>query len=82
MSYWSIMTRNSEEQMLVEEHGFELELDIIKYNEESNRVLINGFLGEELAVEYKDGVLVMTGTEGTFKVYIREEEMNGLGKRA
>lgn len=65
---------------MVEDHGFELELDIIRFNEESNRVIINGFLGDELDVSYKDGVLTMTGSEGTFKVYVREEEMNGLGK--
>lgn len=75
------MTRNLEEnQIMAEDHGFELELDIVKFNEESNRVIINGFLGEDLDVSYREGVLIMTGNEGTFKVYIREEEMNGFGK--
>lgn len=65
---------------MTEDHGFELELDIIRFNEESNRVVINGFLGDTLDLDYRDGVLTMTGSEGTFKVYVREEEMNGLGK--
>jgi len=60
----------------VNDHGFELELDIVKFREDSDRVILNGFLGNELDVEYEESILKIIGNEGSFKIYLEEEKIN------
>ena len=63
------------------DHQFELDLDIIKYEEDSNKVKIVGFLGRNLDVRYDEGVLWLCGNEGDLKLYLTEEDLNGIGSR-
>ena len=62
------------------EHQFELELDIVKFSENSHRVRLIGYLGDNLDVEYNGKLLKIIGSEGFFKLHIDEEEINGYKK--
>jgi hypothetical protein len=62
------------------EHMFELELDIVKFNENSDRIRLIGYLGERVDVQYDGKLLKMIGSEGFFKLHINEEEVNGFKK--
>ena len=63
------------------DHPFELELDIIKFDEEDNRVKITGFLGNNMEIQYEKGVLWLRGNEGNLKLYLKEEDLSELKEK-
>jgi hypothetical protein len=61
----------------LKDHMFELELDIVKFSDESDRVRLVGFLGDKLDIRYKDNILRMVGNEGSLLVHLDKEGYNG-----
>jgi hypothetical protein len=57
---------------------FELELDIVKFTEESDGVKLVGFLGEILNIQYEGETLWFNGCEGDLKIWIKKEELYGI----
>ena len=64
--------------MMNEEHPFTLEIDIIQYDMDSDRVVVRGYLGENLETEYMDEVLMLRGSEANISLHISKEELRRL----
>ena len=63
------------------DHPFELELDIIKFNEEDDRVIITGFLGKNMEIYYEKGALCLCGNEGNLKLYLDKGDLSGFKEK-
>jgi hypothetical protein len=60
------------------DHTFTVEVDILKFDEESDRVVLNGFLGEIKEVRYFNNHLTIRGNEATISLRITKEELGAL----
>ena len=61
-----------------EGHPFTLEIDIIQFDRDSNRVIVKGYLGENLETEYVDEVLMIHGSEANIFLHISKEELHRM----
>ena len=61
-----------------EEHSFTLTVDIVKMDPESDRVVINGFLGEELDIQLSEDGLELVGNEASISIAISPEKIKRL----
>ena len=59
-------------------HAFSIMLDVVKLNEIGDRVLIEGFIGELLAVSFAEDLLEIKGMEGNLKINLKEKEIQKL----
>ena len=79
----------SSETKKAEKHTFSIELKSKEYlklvampNGAKDSVLIEGFLGDLLVVDLVEGAMLeVQGTNGTFKMDLKEEELNRLFNR-
>jgi hypothetical protein len=79
----------SNETKKAEKHTFSIELKSKEYlklvampNGAKDGVLIEGFLGDLLAIDLVEGAMLeVQGTNGTFKMDLKEEELNKLCSR-
>jgi hypothetical protein len=60
------------------DHAFSIELDIAKLNEAGDRLLIEGYLGELIAIDFVEGLLEIKGFEGNLRIKLNEEELGAL----
>ena len=60
---------------LKNDHAFSIELDVVKLNEIGDRVLIEGFIGELIDVNFAEDLLEIKGMEGTLKINLKEKEI-------
>ena len=61
-----------------EEHSFTVTVDIVKMDPDSDRVVINGFLGEELDIRLNEDGLELVGNEASISVAISPEKIKRL----
>lgn len=69
-----------------EEHAFSVELKSKEYiklvtlaNDSRNKVLIEGFLGELMELNFIEGIMLeIKGTNGTLRIDLRKEELKKL----
>ena len=61
-----------------EEHPFTLTVDIVKMDPTSDRVVINGFLGEELEIQISEDGLELVGNEASISVAMNPETLKQL----
>ena len=79
----------SNETKRAEKHTFSIELKSKEYlnlvampNGAKDNVLIEGFLGDLLTIDLVEGAMLeVQGTNGTFKMDLKEEELNKLCNR-
>jgi len=64
--------------MKKEEHSFTLTVDIVKMDPDSGRVVINGFLGEELDIQLSEDGLELVGNEASISIAISPEKIKRL----
>jgi len=64
--------------MKKEEHSFTLTVDIVKMDPDSDRVVINGFLGEELDIQLSEDGLELVGNEASISIAISPEKIKRL----
>jgi hypothetical protein len=60
------------------DHAFMVEVDILKFDQESNRVVLNGFLGEIEEKRYIDSNLTIIGNEAIISLRINKEELGAI----
>ena len=60
------------------DHAFTVEVDILKFDQESDRVVLNGFLGEIEEIRYVDNHLTIIGNEATISLQINKEELGTI----
>ena len=60
------------------DHPFEVDLDVVKFDEQSDRVKLVGYLGKRLTVRYEKGILLLSGDEGSIKIHLDEEDLSGI----
>ena len=60
------------------DHAFTVEVDILKFDQESDRVVLNGFLGEIEEIRYVDSHLTIIGNEATISLQIKKEELGTI----
>ena len=58
-----------------EEHPFTLTVDIVKMDSESDRVVINGFLGKDLDIQLSEDGLELVGDEASISVAMNPETL-------
>ena len=61
--------------MMNEDHLFTLEVDIIQFDEKSDRVIVNGYLGNNLETEYREGKLHLRGNEASISLHISRDDL-------
>ena len=61
-----------------EEHPFTLTVDIVKMDSESDRVVINGFLGKDLDIQLNEDGLELVGDEASISVAMNPETLKQL----
>ena len=66
---------------MIEGHPFTLEIDIIQYDKDSDRVIVRGYLGDHLEAEYSDELLVFQGNEAKLSLQISKTEVYSLIKQ-
>ncbi len=64
--------------MMNEDHLFTLEVDIIQFDDKSDRVILNGYLGNSLGTEYREGKLHIQGNEASIQLHLSKEELREL----
>jgi hypothetical protein len=57
------------------DHAFTVEVDILKFDQESDRVVLNGFLGEIKEIKYYNKILTIIGDEASISLKINKEEL-------
>jgi hypothetical protein len=60
------------------DHAFTIEVDILKFDQESDRVVLNGFLGEIEEIRYVDNNLTITGNEAIISLIIKQDELSAI----
>ena len=60
------------------EHAFSIELDVVKLDDVEGRVLIEGYLGELIEVNFGEVLLEIRGVEGNLKINLNEKEVQKL----
>ena len=61
-----------------EEHSFTVTVDIVKMDPDSDRVIITGFLGEELDIQLNEDGLELVGNEASITVAMSPEKIKRL----
>ena len=61
-----------------EEHSFTVTVDIVKMDHDSDRVVITGFLGEELDIQLNEDGLELVGNEASIIVAMSPEKIKRL----
>jgi hypothetical protein len=64
--------------MMEEDHQFTLEVDIIRFDQDSDRVVINGYLGDKIKTDYTGDKLLLHGSEACISLNISQDEFNEL----
>ena len=67
--------------MMEEDHLFTLEVDIIQFDQDSDRVVINGYLGEEIETQYTGEHLMLQGSEASISLKLSPEKLHELIKK-
>jgi hypothetical protein len=62
------------------DHAFSVELDVAKLTEIGDRLLIEGYIGELIEVNFVEDVLEIKGVEANLKINLKEKEMHKLLK--
>jgi hypothetical protein len=62
------------------DHAFSIELDVAKLTEIGDRLLIEGYIGELIEVNFVEDLLEIKGVEGNLKINLKEKEMQKLLK--
>jgi hypothetical protein len=62
----------------IEDHAFTVEVDIVKFDQASDRIVLNGFLGEINEIRYQDNKLVIVGDEASVSLSIKKEELGKI----
>jgi hypothetical protein len=60
------------------DHAFSIELDVAKLTEIRDRLLIEGYIGELIEVNFVEDLLEIKGVEGNLKINLKEKEMQKL----
>ena len=63
------------------EHKFVVTVDIVQLDRESDRVVINGYLGEALEAKFNGNWLDIMGTEASISIHIKPEEIKDILER-
>jgi len=56
------------------DHAFSIESDIVKLNEAGERLLIEGYLGKLMEIDFVENLLEIKGLEGNLRINLNEEE--------
>ena len=64
--------------MIEEDHLFTLEVDIIQFDQDSDRVVINGYLGDKIEPLYTGEHLMLQGSEASISLKLSPEEIQEL----
>ena len=64
--------------MMEEDHLFTLEVDIIQFDQESDRVVINGYLGDKIETKYAGKDLMFQGSEASISLKLSPKELQEL----
>ena len=67
--------------MIEEDHLFTLEVDIIQFDQDSDRVVINGSLGDKIETLYTGKDLMFQGSEASISLKFSPEELQELIKK-
>ena len=62
----------------ISEHSFTLVVDIVKLNPDSDRVIVNGCLGEALEAKFLGDRLILVGDEASISISINEDELEEI----
>jgi hypothetical protein len=57
-------------------HPFMLEIDIIQYDRDSDRVVVRGYLGDYIETEYSDDLLMIRGSEANISLRMSKSELH------
>ena len=60
------------------EHHFTVTVDIVQFDPESDRVVINGYLGDGLKVSLVDNRLELVGSEASLSVKIDDDTLSRI----
>ena len=63
---------------MIEDHLFTVEVDIVKMDQDSDRVVINGYLGDSIETKYHDNHLLLKGSEASIRLHLSPEELLDL----
>jgi len=66
--------------MMEEDRLFTLEVDIIQFDQDSDRVVINGSLGDKIETKYTGKDLMFQGSEASISLKLSPEELQELIK--
>jgi len=65
---------------ILEDHLFRVEVDIIQFDQDSDRVVINGYLGDKIETQYTGEHLMLQGSEASISLKLSLEELHELIK--
>ena len=66
--------------MMEEDRLFTLEVDILQFDQDSDRVVINGSLGDKIETKYTGKDLMFQGSEASISLKLSPEELQELIK--
>jgi len=66
--------------MMEEDRLFTLEVDIIQFDQDRDRVVINGSLGDKIETKYTGKDLMFQGSEASISLKLSPEELQELIK--
>lgn len=59
----------------IDEHVFTVEVDVVRFDQDSDRVVLKGFLGAISEIMYKNNLLIIVGDEASISLGISKEEL-------
>ena len=62
----------------VDDHAFTVTVDVVKLDYGSDRVVINGYLGETMVATFNGGRLEFRGNEATISILINKNELGSI----
>jgi hypothetical protein len=62
----------------IDDHAFTLEVDIVKFDPESERILMKGFLGAINEISHRENLLIIEGDEASISLRINIEELAAI----
>lgn len=65
---------------ILEDHLFRVEVDILQFDQDSDRVVINGYLGDKIEIQYTGEHLMLQGSEASISLKLSLEELHELIK--
>jgi hypothetical protein len=60
------------------DHEFVVTVDVVQLDRESDRVVINGYLGEALEAKFHGDRLELMGAEASISIHIKPEEIKAI----